>query len=91
MRLVIDLLHNAIFVEQFGGLRIYRICDLDLFCMKLTSFRAKDEDDLNGLINDMHYLTQSMLTDRLHFLYGSDALYKLKQDAISYVRTHIHR
>lgn len=87
----VNLLYNAILVGQFKGLKVYKICDLDLFCMKLVSYRPKDKEDLKALLIDMPYLTQDMIGDRLHYLYGPDALYKLKAASIRFVRQNVHR
>lgn len=86
-----NLVYNAELVRMFRGLRVYKVCDLDLICMKLTSYRDKDYSDLVGLLSDMPYLTQDMIMQRLIYLYGNDAIYRLKEDAIRFVRVNVHR
>jgi hypothetical protein len=83
---------NAIPVKSYGCLDVYKICDLDLICMKLISYREKDVNDLDGLVMDNNgMITQSMIADRLHFLYGKDAFDLLKPNAISYVKVRFSR
>lgn len=85
-----NLVNNAEFLTSYGVLDVYKVSDLDLICMKLISFRDKDERDLRGLLKDC-FVTQSMIQDRLVYLYGDNVFYKMKQDAISFVRVNVQR
>lgn len=85
----VRVMDNAELVVGYANLNVYRVCDLDLVCMKLVSFRDKDIDDLEGLLNDCPYITQDMITQRIHYLYGEYPYDKLKKEAILYVRQNV--
>lgn len=85
-----NLGNNAEFCHSYGVLDVYKVSDLDLICMKLISFRDKDEEDLRGLLTDC-YVTQEMISDRLIFLYGNNIFNKMKQEAIYFVRYNVKR
>ena len=64
------LLRNAEFYRNFNGiLNVFVVCDLDLICMKLVSFRDKDISDLINLFKINKWITQQILIDRLIYLY----------------------
>lgn len=86
-----NLTYSADFVKSYGCLDIYKVCDLDLVCMKLVAFRDKDTRDLASLLKDCPYITQGMISNELQFLYGENILMKMKQDAINFVRYNVRR
>lgn len=67
------------------------VCDLDLICMKLVSFRKKDYKDLIGLLNDCPYVTQDMVAQRLYYLYDKIPADVLSIPAIEFVRLNVRR
>lgn len=70
-------------------MNVYKVCDLDLICMKLVVFREKDIVDLQNLILDCPAITQDMLSNNLVYLYGDDVFLQLKSKAITFVRTNV--
>lgn len=83
------LTHKAEFIKSYGCLNVYKVCDLDLICMKLVAFREKDIADLQNLILDCPAITQDMLSNNLVYLYGDDVFLQLKSKAITFVRTNV--
>lgn len=86
-----NLLVKADFLKAYKCIRLYKVCDLDLICMKIIAFRDKDEADLIGLLEDCKYITQDILTENLIFLYGEDVTLRLSARAIAFVRYHVRR
>jgi hypothetical protein len=70
----INLFNHAIFYKCYNNiLNVYIISDLDLFCMKLVSFRYKDMEDLTRLINKLNKsgIIYEDIVNEFIYLYGS--------------------
>lgn len=83
------LLHNAVLVSKMSNITVYKICDLDLICMKLVSYRDKDVNDLYGLLMDCSSVTQYDIHTRLIYLYDKTPYDLLCNEAIRFVRFNV--
>lgn len=75
------LFEHAVIYKSYGDvLDIYLADDLDLYCMKLVSFRPKDVQDLEILADDLKTrgITKQDIHDNFVRLYGNE--YLLRND-----------
>lgn len=67
------LFEKAVHYRTFGGvLNVYIPADIDLFCMKLVSFRQKDLTDLIKLASNMkkRSITRQDILNNFNYLYN---------------------
>lgn len=77
-----ELFRNAELYKEYGNnLRVFIVSDLDLYCMKLVSFRPKDVQDMVLLKEDLILkgVTVQNVRDNFVRLYGSE--FFLKNDS----------
>ena len=82
----VNLFKNAELYKVYSGiLSVYTVSDLDLFCMKLVSFRPKDMNDLNKIAQRLkrNGVDIKVILNEFTFLYGS--LYLMKDRQKSYL------
>lgn len=75
------LFDNAELYKSFGGLlEVYVASDLDLYCMKLVSFRPKDVQDMEVLADTLRKekVSKDNILANFNRLYGSE--YYLRDD-----------
>ena len=69
-----SLFENAVLYNEYASvLKVYTANDLDLYCMKIVSFRPKDIQDLEVLANALNEANYGINDVRINFvrLYGS--------------------
>ena len=72
-----NLFTNAVFYKSYEDiLDVYVACDLDLYCMKMVSFRPKDVQDLEMLAGRLReeQITPEMVQEHFVRLYGDSYL-----------------
>lgn len=72
-------------------LNVYLISDIDLFCMKLVSFRLKDMEDLNNIAKRLvrNKVTLNMVKQNFVYLYGS--LYTLDVHRLNFIHRYFKK
>lgn len=86
------LFDNATLYKRYGNeLFVYIAAELDLFCMKLVSFRPKDVQDMTVLRNSLIEQGVKMKDVRENFvrLYGSEYLLQNDDRKIKFVEAQL--
>ena len=85
--------HAILYKEYEGCLKVYVVDDLDLYCMKLVSFRPKDVQDME-VLSEKLYLNGTKEDDiKTNFLRLYGDLFLLKNDnrKEAFVRAQFNR
>lgn len=80
------LFEDAKLYKSFNGiLDVYIVSDINLLCMKLVSFRPKDKNDIDRLVNRIikNKVTYTDVMKRFAYLYGNT--YPLKSRSHEYI------
>lgn len=86
------LFEKAEFYRNYGDiLDVYVACDIDLYCMKIVSFRPKDIQDMEVLANSLRTANTSQVDIIQNFirLYGDEYFLRNDERKLRLVRLQI--
>lgn len=74
-------------------LEVYIVDDLDLYCMKLVSFRPKDIQDIETLSESLkaNQITYKDVVDNINHLYGDEYLLRNDSRKLRFLTMHFQQ